>query len=63
MAATVSSKFDAFNVKNVVYKELNKHEIPASVLIPKDAQPGKHPVMVRWHGGGFVTGERLFDEW
>lgn len=58
-----ASKLERFHIKDIVYKEVNGHPIPASVLIPKNVQPGKHPVMVRWHGGGFVTGHRLFAEW
>lgn len=64
MAATASSKkFGAFDIKDADYKSVNGHGIPVSVLTPKDARQGKHPVLVRWHGGGFATGQRLFHEW
>lgn len=60
---SASPKFAAFHITDVVYKEVRGVGIPASILVPKDIQPGTHPVMVRWHGGGFCTGHRLFDEW
>ncbi|KAF2484923.1 Alpha/Beta hydrolase protein [Neohortaea acidophila] len=37
--------------------------IPASLLAPKQLQPGKHAVIIRWHGGCFITGHRLFPRW
>ena len=60
---TTSSKFAAFDVKDVSYAEVKGNPTPASVLVPKNLSPGGHPIMVRWHGGGFATGHRLFDEW
>jgi hypothetical protein len=59
----VSDKFSAFNLIDANYKEVHGVAIPASILIPKDAQPGAHPVLVRWHGGCFITGHRLYPDW
>lgn len=66
----VSSKFAAFNIIDVAYKTLYKNSttlkgppVPASILLPKSAKPGKHPVMVRWHGGCFITGHRMYPDW
>ena len=59
----VSSKFRAFNLVDVDYKEVNGTGVPASILIPKDIKSGKHPVLVRWHGGCFITGHRFYPEW
>lgn len=56
------TKFDPFTTKDAYYKEVNGVRIPVSVLYSKDAQGGKRPVMVRWHGGGLVTGRRDFAE-
>ena len=59
----VASKFSAFNVTDVNYKEVNGVGIAASILTPKDARLGAHPVLVRWHGGCFITGHRMFPDW
>lgn len=59
----VATKFSAFNVVDVNYKEVNGVRIPASILIPKDAQTGPHPVLVRWHGGCLITGHRMYPDW
>jgi cephalosporin-C deacetylase-like acetyl esterase len=59
----ISAKFAAFNIVDVNYKTVNGVAIPASILIPKDIKPGKHPLLVRWHGGCLITGHRMFPEW
>ena len=61
--AMVSSAFHAFNIKEVSHKEVNGTPILASILVPKNARPGKHAVTVRWHGGGLATGQRLYADW
>ncbi len=61
--AAVSAKFSAFTVVDVDYKTIDGVGIPASILTPKNAKPGKHPLIVRWHGGCLVTGHRLFPDW
>jgi acetyl esterase/lipase len=38
------------------YKKVRNHEIKANILIPKAKQ--KHPVIVYFHGGGFIFGNR-----
>jgi acetyl esterase/lipase len=42
------------------YKIVSGHEIKAAVLIPKDLEPGLHPVIVNVHGGFFATAHSLF---
>lgn len=64
----VSSKFAAFNILDIAYPTFYEERwrgppIPASILLPKSAKPGKHAVMVRWHGGCFITGHRMYPEW
>ena len=56
-------RLEPFNLVDIDYKKVNGTPVPASILIPKNAEPGKHPVLVRWHGGCFITGHRLFPEW
>lgn len=38
------------------YKKVQNHEIKANIFIPKVKQ--KHPVVVYFHGGGFIFGNR-----
>lgn len=56
-------KFAKFTVTDLPYKRVNGTPILASVLVPKDIKPGKHPLTVRWHGGFLVTGHRLYADW
>lgn len=58
-----SSKLDAFTRSDAVYGTVNGHDIPLSVWMPKDAEPGAHPVMVRWHGGALMNGARNYELW
>ncbi|KAK2048032.1 alpha/beta-hydrolase [Colletotrichum somersetense] len=37
--------------------------IPSSIPIPATNPDKKYPVMVYWHGGGFVVGHRLYEPW
>ena len=59
----VSPKFKAYNLIDIEYKAVDGISIPATVLVPKDVNPGKHPVLVRWHGGCLITGHRMYPEW
>lgn len=42
-----------------VYKTVEGHEIKASIFVP--ASNGPHPVVVYFHGGGFIFGNRDHD--
>jgi acetyl esterase/lipase len=60
------AKFDPFSITDVTYKTVNHVPIEASILIPKlitGERPGKYPLVVRWHGGFWMTGHRLFADW
>ncbi|KAK5174959.1 uncharacterized protein LTR77_000095 [Saxophila tyrrhenica] len=59
----VAPKFAAFDVVDINYKEVNGVQIPASVLVPKNIKPGKHPLLVRWHGGCLIAGHRMYPDW
>jgi cephalosporin-C deacetylase-like acetyl esterase len=52
---TPENRFDHFNVYTTSYKKIGDHGIEVNVLVPKGISPGKHPVVVRWHGGGLVS--------
>ncbi|KAF2722340.1 alpha/beta-hydrolase, partial [Polychaeton citri CBS 116435] len=62
-------KLSAFKIlDSVPYKQLaDGQTIPTSILIPKKnfspEQHSKLPIIVRWHGGGLITGHRLFPDW
>ena len=56
------TKLKAFDAFETVYKEVRGHQFGVTVFVPKLAR-GRAPVMVRWHGGGLVTGHRKFEDW
>jgi len=55
LRTTPATRFDSFNFHRTSYKKIGDHEIEVNVLIPKGIAPGKHPLMVKWHGGGLVS--------
>ena len=50
-----SPKYARFNVSVVTFKKAYGHNIEAYVLVPKNITSGKHPLLVKIHGGGFVS--------
>ncbi|MCJ1251764.1 hypothetical protein MMC30_009002 [Trapelia coarctata] len=60
--AASPDKFNPFTIHSTSYKTVNKHPIGVDVLFPKNLKPGKHPLIVRFHGGflASVTGSSLF---
>ncbi|PLB50268.1 alpha/beta-hydrolase [Aspergillus steynii IBT 23096] len=59
-----SPKFEPFNIISATYKTVSQHDIAANVLVPKSiTSPGKYPVVIRFHGGGFTSGSSLFPDW
>jgi cephalosporin-C deacetylase-like acetyl esterase len=52
---TPATRFDSFHVYRTSYKKIGEHEIEVGILVPKDLKPGKHPLMVKFHGGGLVS--------
>lgn len=70
MSYPSKSKFDAFERADLVYSTVASHEIWTSVFTPrKVAEEGRGgasvhvPVLVFWHGGGFIVGDRLYEPW
>jgi cephalosporin-C deacetylase-like acetyl esterase len=51
---TPATRFDSFHVHRVPYKKVGNHEIEVGILVSKDLKPGKHPLIVKFHGGGLV---------
>lgn len=60
---TGKTRFDSFNVHRGYYKQIRGHQIEVGVLVPKTLKPGKHPLLVKFHGGGLVTGTALYPDW
>jgi acetyl esterase/lipase len=59
-----SPKYSSFHIKDITYKSVHNTPIPASILYPKDlSKPGIYPLAIHFHGGGFITGHRLFPDW
>jgi acetyl esterase/lipase len=70
MSTTESSKFDGFERTDLVYSTVAGHDLWASVLKPQklanSKSCGNHnsvPVLVYWHGGGFIVGDRMYEPW
>jgi carboxylesterase type B len=62
----LSNKFKPFNRVDLTFRTINEHPLEATILIPKSLQleaSAKHPVLVHWHGGGFIVGHRMHEEW
>jgi cephalosporin-C deacetylase-like acetyl esterase len=53
--STPATRLDPFHVHKATYKKVGNHEIQAAILIPKEQKPGKHPLLVKIHGGLFVS--------
>lgn len=52
---TPAIRLDSFYVHRTSYKKIGDHEIEVALLVPKELKSGKHPVMVKFHGGGLVN--------
>lgn len=52
---TVDSKLALFDIVQSNYKIVHDHGIRADFLIPKTPFEGKRPVIISFHGGGFVS--------
>ncbi|KAF3050933.1 hypothetical protein E8E11_008701 [Didymella keratinophila] len=60
---TPETRFDSFNIYRTSYKKVNGQGIDVGILIPKNLKPGKHPILVKFHGGGLVTGDCIYAPW
>jgi cephalosporin-C deacetylase-like acetyl esterase len=50
-----SPLYAKFDISKTAYKVVNNQEIKAYVLTPKNISSGKHPIVVKFHGGFFVS--------
>lgn len=60
------SKFSSFERADFEYCKVRDHPLTVSVWTPKNVQEESQrqvPVVVFWHGGGFVVGHRLYEPW
>ncbi|TIA30215.1 alpha/beta-hydrolase [Aureobasidium pullulans] len=57
------SKYSDFDQKDVVYKTVNDQDISTTILVPRNITPGKHPLLVHFHGGFLICGSKLYEEW
>ncbi|KAF7163148.1 hypothetical protein CNMCM5623_008218 [Aspergillus felis] len=64
------SRFDPFTLIDVPYQFINDHPLQATLLIPNTLfsplapeEPRNRPVIVRFHGGGFIVGHRTYEPW
>ncbi|OBT67671.1 hypothetical protein VE03_03550 [Pseudogymnoascus sp. 23342-1-I1] len=58
-----SPKYSKFDISVVTYKVVNGQDIKAYVLTPKNISSGNHPIVVKFHGGFFVSGNSLYPDW
>ncbi|MCJ1299986.1 hypothetical protein MMC08_002780 [Hypocenomyce scalaris] len=62
----MDTKFAGFSRRDLVYSCINGHDLLVAVLTPEIIQerpPAQYPVLVHWHGGGFITGHRTYAPW
>lgn len=60
---TAATRFSSFDIHQTSYKHIGESGISVAVLYPKNIEPGKHPVHVKFHGGGLITGDGLYEDW
>jgi cephalosporin-C deacetylase-like acetyl esterase len=53
-SALILEKHSLFNVFTTPYKIVSGHAITLDILIPKQLSSGKHPLIVKIHGGALV---------
>jgi hypothetical protein len=61
-----NSRFEPFDRVDLTYKTISGHPLEATVLTCKSLQSEvstERPVLVHWHGGGFIVGHRMYDGW
>jgi acetyl esterase/lipase len=51
----MKGKFDKFKVISADYKKVADQGIAVDLLIPSNLSAGLHPVILRFHGGGYVS--------
>ncbi|RYP69920.1 hypothetical protein DL769_005145 [Monosporascus sp. CRB-8-3] len=54
------SRFSSFTILTTPYKTVSDQPITTDVLIPKNLKTSTSPILLRYHGGGFVSGASLF---
>ncbi|KAJ4383609.1 hypothetical protein N0V86_001664 [Didymella sp. IMI 355093] len=60
---TPETRFDSFHIYRTSYKKINDQAIDVGILTPKSPKPGRHPILVKFHGGGLVTGDCVYAPW
>ncbi|KAL5585718.1 hypothetical protein FOVSG1_013410 [Fusarium oxysporum f. sp. vasinfectum] len=57
------SKFEPFEITDVIYKEINGKAFTTSILVPKSLKSASAPLLAHFHGGGLIVGDRMFEPW
>lgn len=60
---TSATRFSSFNVHQTTYKRVGDTDINVGILIPKNLNSGTHPLHVKFHGGGLISGDALLQDW
>jgi cephalosporin-C deacetylase-like acetyl esterase len=58
-----ADRFNAFNATDITYKTVNSTHLGLTILIPKHIKSGKCPLLVHFHGGGLIVGDKMFPDW
>lgn len=57
-------KFDGFHRVDRTYRVVNSHNIDTTIFVPETVPDGSNcPVIVHFHGGSFMFGHRLYEDW
>ena len=61
-----TSQFEPFDTVDLTFRTINGHSLQATVLTPNTLQSNpcvEYPVIIHWHGGGFLVGHRMYEGW
>jgi carboxylesterase type B len=58
-----ADRFNAFNATDFTYKTVNNTPLELTILTPKHVKSGTCPLLVHFHGGGLIVGDKMFPDW
>lgn len=63
---SISNRFDPFDRLDLTFKTVKDVPLRTTILTPKalsSQASADYPVLIHWHGGGFLVGHRMYDGW
>jgi carboxylesterase type B len=58
-----ADRFATFHTADFTYKTVGDTPLDLTILIPKGVKTGKCPLLVHFHGGGLIVGDKMFADW